>query len=113
MAIIAYAVPILPGQSDAAAAFEADLDEAGHRARYEALNRAAGLTRHLEWVQEGPDGDLLIVVFDTPKPERLGRAFDDSDEYDRWWRTRFERIHGFDPANGTLPRPTVAWSATD
>src|SRR5207247_8902266 len=56
--------------------------------RYEELNRAAGLTRHLEWIQSGPGGDLLIVVFELPAPEKLGFAFEDEDDYDRWWRAR-------------------------
>lgn len=111
MAIIAYALPILPGQTGAAGDFARELDESGHRDRYEELNRRAGLRRHLEWIQSTPSGDLLIVAFETDDPERLGRPFGD-DDYDRWWRARVQRIHGFDPATaGSLPRLSYAWEA--
>jgi hypothetical protein len=111
MAIIAYALPILPGQTESAADFGGELDRSGHRAQYEELNRRAGLKRHLEWVQRTPAGDSLIVVFETDTPERVVRLFSD-DVYDRWWRARVERIHGFDPATGgVLPELSHSWPA--
>lgn len=111
MALIAYALPIVPGQTDAAGGFDAELERTGHRERYEQLNRLAGVRRHLEWIQSSPTGDQLIVVFETDTPEKLTRAFRD-DEYDRWWRARVERIHGFDPAQaGALPEPCFSWEA--
>jgi hypothetical protein len=112
MALITYALPILPGQTSAAGAFGADLDAAGYRDRYEELNRSAGIVRHQEWIQSGPEGDLLIVVFETPTPERIARPFDADDGYDRWWRERVQRIHGFDPAEGgRIARPTFGCDA--
>jgi hypothetical protein len=111
MAIIAFALPILPGQSGSAGNFAGELDAAGLRSRYEELNRAADLKQHLEWVQHSPDGDLLIIVFETDAPQKLGREFSD-DEYDNWWRARVQRIHGFDPAvGGHDPDLKFAWSA--
>jgi len=111
MAIIAYALPIVAGQTESARSFAAELDEAGHRARYEELNRRAGVRRHLEWVQATPTGDQLIVAFEADRPEALGRPFVD-DEYDRWWRTRVQRLHGFDPATaGALPVLCYSWPA--
>jgi hypothetical protein len=111
MAILAFALPIQPGQSEEVREFGAELDRRGLRARYEDLNRSAGLTRHLEWLQPGPNGDTLIVVFETNTPERLVRPFDPDDEYDRWWVDRFKRVFGFDPAGaGPGPQQTFSWA---
>ena len=111
MAMLAFALPIMPGHSDEAREFGEDLDRRGLRARYEELNRRAGLTRHSEWLQPGPNGDILIVVFETETPERLGRPFDADDEYDRWWVDRFKRVFGFDPAGpGPAPQQTFSWA---
>lgn len=109
--IIAYALPILPGQTESAGSFGAELDAAGFRDRYEELNRRADLRRHLEWTESTPAGDLLVVVFETDNPASLGRDFSEEDDYDRWWRARVQRIHGFDPAGGGIaPKLGFAWS---
>jgi hypothetical protein len=110
MAILAFALSITPGRSAEARGFGTELDRRGLRARYEELNRQAGLTRHLEWLQAGPDRDTLIVVFETDTPDRLVRPFDPDDEYDRWWVERVKRVFGFDPASaGPAPQPTFVW----
>jgi hypothetical protein len=111
MAVIAYALPIIPGQTDSARNFSGEVEAAGFREHYEELNRETGVTRHMEWVQSTPMGDLLVVFFETDAPDKLARKFVD-DEYDRWWRARVERIHGFDPAvAGGLPEQVYSWSS--
>ena len=113
MAIVAFALPIMPGQADGVRSFAEELDQLGLRSRYQELNRRAGVRRHMEWIQPGPDGDLRLVVFETDTPQNLGRPFED-DEYDRWWVSRFKELHGFDPAGpGPRPEPTFAWTEPD
>jgi hypothetical protein len=107
--VIAYALPILPGRTESAADFGAALDRAGLRERYEELNRRAELIRHDEWVQSLPGGDILIVVFETAAPQKLGRKFDPNDEYDNWWRARIRENHGVDPDSGSV-LPGITWS---
>jgi len=110
VAIIAYALPIVPGQTESAGRFNEELDEAGLRPRYEELNRAAGVTSHREWISRLPMGDLLVVAFESETPNAVPRNFEDN-EYDRWWRARVQRIHGFDPATGgALPTLTFDWN---
>ena len=110
MAIIAYALPILPGQTESAGSFDQELDSAGLRSHYEELNRTAGVTTHREWVTHLPMGDFLVVAFQSETPQLVPRTFEDN-EYDNWWRARVERIHGFDPASGGgLPSLTHDWS---
>jgi hypothetical protein len=110
MAMIAYALPIMPGQTESAGKFNEELDAAGLRSRYEELNRASGVTAHREWVAHLPMGDFLVVAFQSETPHLVPRQFGDN-EYDNWWRARVERIHGFDPASGGgLPTLTHDWS---
>ena len=113
MAVLAYVLPIVPGQTARAAGFGAELTPA-LRQQYEWLNRRANVRRHLEWVQPGPVGDLLIVMFETDTPEKLGRAFT-NDAYDRWWTDRVNAIHGFDPtAPDFVPViPAMTWDWHD
>jgi hypothetical protein len=113
MAIIAYVLPILPGQTEAAKGFASDLEAAGYRDRYAELNRRAHVTEHGEWVAHLPAGDVLIVAFSTDTPNQVARTFEDND-YDNWWRARVKRIHGFDPATGGgLPERSFSWREGD
>jgi hypothetical protein len=110
---VAYALPILPGQSEHAARFGADLTPE-LRQHYELLNRQGNVRRHMEWVQSTPMGDLLIVVFESDTPDRMNRAFEDT-PYHRWWRERVKEIHGFDPGDPSIhpALPNLAWDWHD
>lgn len=111
MAIIAYVLPILAGQTEAAKSFDSDLDASGFRASYEELNRTAHVVQHTEWVSHLPTGDVLVVAFETDTPNNVVRTFQDV-PYDNWWRARVKRIHGFDPAaGGGLPDLSFSWSS--
>jgi hypothetical protein len=111
MAIIAYVLPIIPGQEETVEGFGRQLDEEGLRQRYEELNANAGITSHQEWIQPTPAGSLRVVVFETTRPESVARRFSD-DAYDRWWRAHIRACHGFDPADVADPglRPVWSWS---
>jgi hypothetical protein len=113
MAFIAYALPIVPGQSGRAASFGAEMTPE-LRERYEELNRHANLRRHLEWIQHSPMGDLLIVLFETDTPDKVGRPFEDN-AYDRWWTSRVEALHGFDPTAPDFKPvvPALTWDWHD
>jgi hypothetical protein len=93
--IIAYALPILPGQAGRAKRFGPELEESGHRAAYDELNRLATVRRQVHFVQSFPSGDLQIVAFDVEDPSLLGRAFTDS-AYDQWWLDYLRDVHGLD-----------------
>ncbi|MBM4409123.1 MAG: hypothetical protein FJ038_11145 [Chloroflexi bacterium] len=113
MPYLAYAIPILPGQSERAADFEGELTPE-LRAHYERLNREQNVRRHMEWVQPTPMGDVLIVVFESDTPERMYRPFEDN-PYDNWWRARVRAIHGFDPGAPNIhpaePRMVFEWTS--
>jgi hypothetical protein len=108
MAIVAYLLPVLPGKSERLLRSAQEFNE--HLADYEELNRKAALRRHLEFLQRTPQGDFLIVIYESDDPARLNRAFTDS-EYDRWWVARLKDIFGVE-ASGTEPPPSPDVTAT-
>ena len=109
MTILAYALPLLPGGAERLLRTAEELAE--RRDEYEALNHAAGLRRHIEFLERSPVGDLHLVVYETDDPSRLGRSFSDS-EYDRWWVARLKDLYGVDASAGPPPSPEVTqiWS---
>jgi hypothetical protein len=114
MPLVAFAVPILPGETETVERFAADLDAAGLRGGYEELNRAAGIRRHIEWVQPTAKGDVHIIVFDAEDPAAVRRRFTDGDQYDEWWRERVRHMHGFDPQDATsMPRRVFNWESDE
>jgi hypothetical protein len=83
--LIAYAVPVLPGQSDRVRDFGRELSAV--RDRYDELNRAATVSRHVVFLQSSPAGDVAIHIMEANDPSRFLRDFDDS-AYDRCgWTT--------------------------
>ena len=68
----------------------------------------------MEWVQATPMGELLIVVFETDAPEKVGRPFEET-SYDRAWIERVKAIHGFDPTDPAFEPvvPRLVWDWKD
>ena len=108
MAFVAYVLPVLPGRSERVLRTAQEFEE--HLVDYKELNRRAALRRHLEFLQRTPQGDLLIVIYESDDPAKLNRVFTDS-EYDRWWVARLKDIFGVDAA-GPQPPPSPDVVAT-
>lgn len=98
----AAVLPVQPGKED-----EARKRGEGFRERlaeYVRLNEAAGLERHLEFLQETPMGAMMIVLYEFEGDgSKLGRRFTDS-EYDTWWVKHIKDVHGID-LRGPAPSP--------
>lgn len=111
MAILAYALPVVPGQEDRLRRFPEEL--AAHQADYEELNRLGTVRQHLAFLQATPAGSLLITAFEVDDPSRLLRAFGDS-AYDQWWLDYLRDVNGVDVRSGpaaALPELVFAWAA--
>ena len=90
----AAALPVVPGKEDEARKRGEGFRK--HLAEYARLNADAQLRRHLEFLQESPQGSLTITLYEFDGDGRkLGRAFTDS-EYDKWWLSHIKDVHGFD-----------------
>ena len=91
-----FALPILPGQTEAARAFLQEL-EGARKGAYAASQERLGLTKEVWAIQAGPQGDLFVVYFAGADIGRAFRQFAASeDEFDRWFKDRVRATTGAD-----------------
>ena len=76
---------------------------------YLRLNEEGTVSRHYEWLQRSPNGDLRITVFEVENPEKVTREFGET-PYDDWWRQHNREVHGFDPADAGSSFPVMIHS---
>ena len=91
-----FALPILPGKTEAARAF---LQEAGGPRLHELTEcgRGMGIPKEMWAIQQTPQGDLLIAYV---AGENLAQAFEQfaasQDEFDRWFKQQVQETTGAD-----------------
>ena len=89
----AFAVPILPGKTEAFRRFTQEV--LGPRKRdLDDLQRRQGITRESYYLQSGPEGDLMLVTGEgtfTPPSQFLDVA---GNPFDRWFVAQFQDITG-------------------
>ena len=89
----AFAMPILPGQTDAARRFIQDV--LGPRKRdWDDLQRRQGVTRESYYLQSSPEGDLMLVTGEgtfTPPRQFLDVA---GNPFDRWFIEQIQNVTG-------------------
>jgi hypothetical protein len=108
MGTVAFAAPLLPGKTDAWRQWMAELS--GPRSADLAdFSTRHGLTRHAAWLQRTPHGDLVAVVHEGPgADDLLSRVAASDNEFDVWFRSKVEEVHGLDMANPPpLPEPAI------
>ncbi len=91
-----FALPILPGKTAAARAF---LKELGGPRKQElaACGRSMGVVKETWAIQEGPQGDLLVVYMAGADLARAFAGFAASqDAFDRWQKDRVKETTGAD-----------------
>jgi hypothetical protein len=112
--MLAMAIPILPGKTDAWHAFIEELN-GPRKADFAASRRRLGV-RERTFFQETPMGDLVVVTLEGDDPAAAFAAFGEgSDDFTIWFRQAAEDVHGMDlaaPPPGPLPE-LVADTGTD
>src|SRR5919106_5024092 len=111
MAVIAFAMPVLPGRSERVAGFGKELEPL--RDEFEQLNRRATISRQLMFLQRTPMGDVIVNVWEIDDPAKVDREFTDS-AYDRWFVDFSKDVVGLDPRGPSdleLPELIFSWSA--
>jgi hypothetical protein len=72
-----------------------------------------GITKVSWFLQESPQGDMVIVVFDAHDPERALRTFsEEQGDFEKWEKKRLQEITGvnFDePTPGPPSRAIFDW----
>jgi hypothetical protein len=99
-----FALPILPGKSDAARAFLVEL-EGERKGQYATSEGRLGLTKEVWAIQAGPQGDLFVVYFAGESIAEAFRRFAGSqDAFDVWFKGRVKETTGAD-LNSPPPGP--------
>ncbi len=91
-----FALPILPGQTEAARAFLREMD-GPRKPQWDACVRQVGVTKETWAIQQGPQGDLFVVYM---AGEDIARAFAQfaasRDEFDTWQKRQIRETTGAD-----------------
>ena len=95
MQSVAFAAPLLPGQTEAARVALASCQAGARKEAYQDARRRAGIIREAVWIQPGPGGDVAVVYLEA---DDLAAAFTilaaSAEPFDRWFRGHLRRVHG-------------------
>ena len=91
-----FALPILPGQTEAARAFLREMD-GPRKAQWDACVRQVGVTKETWAIQQTPQGDIFVVHM---AGENVAQALEEfatsQSEFDRWVKERVQETTGAD-----------------
>ena len=108
MPAIAFALPLLDGQTEADRSAMTSCWTGARREPYQDARRRAGITREAVWIQPTPDGDMAVVYLEA---DDLGTALDllgdSSEPFDRWFRDLVRQVHGISLESGFTPPELV------
>ena len=105
MADMVFAVPILPGKTEA---YMAWIEEMKTGDDFKALLKQAGLTRMRIFLQQTPDGEMAIVIHEGPNAHNWMEfvAENSSEPLLKDFFTRVSEIHGINPERDGPQPPT-------
>jgi hypothetical protein len=96
---VCIALPILPGKTADARAFQKELDTT-RKADYTISEARLGIPREYWFIAELPAGDLLIGYFDAEDANAaLGAFVQSQDEFDLWFKAEVKNATGLDLNN--------------
>ena len=91
-----FSLPIQPGKTPAARRFLEELEQQ-RKADYAASEQRLGITKEVWALQAGPDGDRLVVFFQSKDIGGAVRKFVGSkDEFDLWFKAQVRESTGVD-----------------
>src|SRR5215472_8574253 len=95
MQSVAFAVPLLPGQTEANRIALASCWVDARKEAYQDARRRAGIIREAVWIQPAPGGDVAMVYLEA---DDLAAAFailgTSAEPFDRWFRDHVRQVHG-------------------
>lgn len=93
---IGFALPIAPGKTGDARTFLRALD-GERRDDYAASERAIGITKEIWFVQERPNGDLMVAYMESGDFGRaLGMFAASQEPFDAWFKEQLAALTGVD-----------------
>jgi hypothetical protein len=103
MQCIAFAVPILPGKTEADRNAMRSV-QADRKQDHESSRERHGISREAVWIQPTPAGDMAVVYLEADDLQAAFAGLGSSQEpFDRWFRETISEIHGIDLAQGFPP----------
>ena len=92
MAVVAFALPVLPGQEDLVRSIGEAFSGSGElREGYEESRKRLGIREEKVWLQRTPIGHSIIVYWQTEDPQRTLREMANAqDEVDKKFRQVIE-----------------------
>jgi hypothetical protein len=92
MAVVAFALPILPGQGNTVRRLGEKASGSGPlRDAYEESRQSLGITEEKVWLQKTPTGEVLVIYWETDDPQRTLREIAASqDQFDCQFRKLIE-----------------------
>lgn len=95
MQSVAFAFPLLPGQTEADRIALASCWSGARKEAYQDARRRAGIIREAVWIQPAPGGDVAVVYLEA---DDLTAAFTvlatSAEPFDRWFRDHVRQVHG-------------------
>lgn len=108
MESVAFALPVLPGQTEADRIALTSCQSGARKEAYQDARRRAGIVREAVWIQPAPGRDLAIVYLEADDLaaalEILGSS---AEPFDRWFRHHVRQVHGIALEDG-LGAPVLA-----
>ena len=96
MATLALVFPVLPGKSDEGRHFAQELMTSRTGERQDFFQRV-GITKERWYIQQVPQGEMVVVYMEAADPARAMREWAASDHpFDRWWKQTAGAICGID-----------------
>ena len=101
---ICFALPILPGKTQDARAFQRALD-GPRKAEYAASEQRIGIVKEHWFLQQTPQGDLFLAYMESPAfAQALAQFAQSQDAFDQWFKERLAAVTGVD-LNNPPPGP--------
>jgi hypothetical protein len=108
MQCVAFAVPILPGKTEADRSAMRSVSGGEQKAAHDSSRQRHGISREAVWIQQTPAGDMAVVYLEGDDLQAAFAGLGSSQEpFDSWFRDIIRDIHGIDLAQGFPPPEQV------
>ena len=101
---VAFAVPLLPGRTEANRIALASCRDGPRKEAYEDARRRAGIIREAVWIQPSVGGDVAVVYIEA---DDLATAFtllgSSVEPFDCWFRDHVREVYGIALEDGFTP----------
>ena len=92
---VAFAVPLLPGETEATRIALASCWAGARKEAFQDARRRAGIVREAAWIQRAPGRDLAVIYVEADDVEAAFTMLGTSVEpFDRWYRDHVRKVHG-------------------